>query len=137
MPTHLTKIPTVANFASLPSAASLDDGYPTAVGADLYLVDSGAWVVAGRPAPDSETATATLPDVAHQVVLADATSGVVTLTLPAQVAGRTVTVKKVDATANVVISPASGNVDGAASKTLTTQYEVARLISDGTNWWLI
>ena len=38
---------------------------------------------------------------------------------------------------NIVISPASGNIDGAASKTISTDNERLTIISDGTNWWVI
>ena len=38
---------------------------------------------------------------------------------------------------NIVISPASGNIDGAVSKTISTDDERLTVMSDGTNWWTI
>lgn len=69
------------------------------------------------------------------VVLADATSGAVTLTLPAAsgVPNRTVYVKKVDASGNAVNV---GTVDGG-STALATQYAAVQVYSDGTNWHVI
>ncbi len=74
---------------------------------------------------------------AHEVVLATATAAFA-VTLPAAAANISVLVKKVDASANVVtITPASGTIDGAATATLTAQWQSKELISDGTNWFLV
>ena len=75
-----------------------------------------------------------------RVVLADATSAQVTVTIPdaTTVRGKWISVKKVDSSGNnVVISPTVGNVDGAATATITTQYTSRTMISDGSNWWII
>lgn len=72
------------------------------------------------------------------VVLGDATSAAFNVTLPAAASGRTVIVKKIDASANAVtVVPASGTIDGAANHALATQYDAVRLVSDGTNWFVI
>lgn len=78
--------------------------------------------------------------VADGVLLADATAGVVTLTLPKAetMRGRRVTVKKLDNANDVEVAAASGEtVDGAADVTLTTQYEVVTVVSDGTAWHVV
>ena len=74
-----------------------------------------------------------------KVIRADATSGTVTVTLVAAATagdGFQVAVKKVDSSANTVIidGSASETIDGAATLTLSTQYDVALLICDGSNW---
>jgi len=74
-----------------------------------------------------------------KVIRADATSGTVTVTLVAAATagdGFQIAVKKVDSSANTVIidGSASETIDGAATLTLSTQYDVALLICDGSNW---
>jgi len=74
------------------------------------------------------------------VVLADAPVGVVTINLPAAAdnVDRVIIVKVIDATNNVTIDGnGSETIDGATTKTLTTLYEVARMISDGDEWHVL
>lgn len=85
----------------------------------------------------------TVADVAAtygQVILADATGGPITVTLPAPAAGTHETnfVKKIDASGNAVtVVSASGLIDGAASQTLTTQYNSFQYATNGTNWFTL
>jgi hypothetical protein len=76
-----------------------------------------------------------------QVVFADASGGAITLTLPNPVlfALKTITIKKIDATANAVtISQfAAELIDGGASVALTVQYQSIDLYCDGTNWSVV
>jgi len=47
-------------------------------------------------------------------------------------------IKKVDASANAVtIARVAGNIDGAATKALSTQWQAARIVSDGSNWYVV
>jgi hypothetical protein len=74
------------------------------------------------------------------VILADATSGAFTVTLPSAVgiAGRQYTIKKIDNSANTVtIASVAGNIDGAATKTLSAQWQAARVVSGGSNWYVV
>jgi len=74
----------------------------------------------------------------NTIVLVDASGGSRTMTLPAPTAGKIVHIKKTDSSANsVVISPPSGTIDGAATKSLLTQYDSLSIVSDGTNFFLI
>lgn len=74
----------------------------------------------------------------NTVVLVSASSGTRTITLPAPTAGKIVIIKKTDSSVNtVVISPPSGTIDGAASKSLLTQYDSLTIASDGTNFFII
>jgi len=72
-------------------------------------------------------------------VLVTTAAGAIAITLPAApVTGRVVWVKKVDAGAGtVVITPAAGTLDGAASQTLTGQNTGIMVQFDGANWWTI
>ncbi len=81
-----------------------------------------------------------VPDNAD-LLLVSASAAPVTVTLPFAAAqkGRTFTIKKTDATANAVTIDGSGaeTIDGAATTTLTAQWQAKTLRSDGTAWYLI
>ena len=73
--------------------------------------------------------------------LIDTTSANVTVTLPeaSDVAPDTIfTVKRLTAGANTLtVQGASGNIDGAASHSITAQYASYSYVSDGENYWII
>lgn len=77
----------------------------------------------------------------EDVVLADATGGTVTLTLPAAslVTGKPTVIKKTDASINNVVINCNGleTIDTQSSVSLTAQFVSITLISDGSNWWII
>lgn len=75
------------------------------------------------------------PLAQNQVILADATSGDITVTLPsvADTNGKTITVKRIDASANIVT--VSGTIDGGSSFILYDAYGVQTFLSDGTQYW--
>lgn len=72
-------------------------------------------------------------------VLGDATAGALTVTLPAPAANLTVSVKKVDTSADAVTigTPGAETVDGEASMALTQAYQSRVFVCDGTDWWVI
>lgn len=86
------------------------------------------------------TASGNVADTDY-LILADATGGAVTLTLPLAVIseGRTVVAKKLDASGNAVTFDGNGaeTVDNAASVSTTTQYGALRVYCDGTEWWTV
>src|SRR5262249_2706135 len=69
------------------------------------------------------------------LIRADATTGALTETLLASPpAGQIINVKKIDGTANNVTIAGNGhNIDGAATKVLTAQYQTAQLQYDATS----
>jgi hypothetical protein len=75
------------------------------------------------------------------LVLADASGGGFTLTLPE--AGfwndRVLRIKKTDATGNTVTVATAGSetIDGAASVAISTQYHCRQFMSDGLNWHIV
>lgn len=71
-------------------------------------------------------------------ILANCAAASFKITLPpASEFLRMVAIKKIDASANTVaLAPVKGQlIELAASISLTAQYQVVRIISDGANWW--
>jgi len=75
------------------------------------------------------------------VVIADATSNNVAVTLPAAsgVTGYRFYIKRKDNAAHTVTIGRTGadTIDGATSQTLDAQYTSATVVSDGSNWYII
>lgn len=74
-----------------------------------------------------------------KIIEVDATSASVTITLLAAAtaaAGFTIAVKKMDPSANAVVidGNAAETIDGAATFSLASRYDVVVLVSDGTKW---
>lgn len=75
-----------------------------------------------------------------KLILVDASGGAVTITLLAAATagdGFRVAIKKIDNSANAVTvdGNASETIDGAATATISTQYDSENLVSNGTNWY--
>jgi hypothetical protein len=72
--------------------------------------------------------------------LCDVTSGSFTISLPvaANNKNRVITVKRIDASGNTltVNTDDSALIDGAASTTVTTQWDSISVQSDGTDWFI-
>jgi len=98
------------------------------------------WVVGGvgaAPTVVSKTANYTASDT-DGVILCDASGGAFTVTLSATTSGREHVVKKTDSSANAVtVSPPTGNIDGSSSASLASQYDSIKMVSDGTDWWIV
>jgi hypothetical protein len=68
------------------------------------------------------------------------TAGNETVVLPpaADTVSIVYTVKRTTAGANtLVVSTISGNIDGAATKSMGSQYDVFSFTSDGTQYWIV
>ncbi len=76
-----------------------------------------------------------------EVIIADASGGSFTITLPTAVgiSGKTYWIKKIDATANIVTVDGNGaqTIDDGLTAVIGTQYEAITVVSDGTEWWVI
>lgn len=83
------------------------------------------------------TGATTLTD-AHSVVLASATGGAFSVTVPTAVgcAGRRYTIKRTNSGANAVTVAAATLIDGDASVILSAQYATIVIVSDGATWQL-
>ena len=89
----------------------------------------------------AKTAAYTILDT-DRIVLVDATSGPLTMTLPsaADAEPHLFAVKKTDASGNAVTVARAGSdtIDGATSKVLSARYELLLIISDkGTAWHVL
>jgi len=75
------------------------------------------------------------------LIIADATGGAITMTLPpaALVPGRIYVFKRINSGANAVIVDPSGaeTIDGAATYTLSAQWNSVTIMSNGTAWFII
>ena len=80
-------------------------------------------------------------DSGSAVILGNASSGSITVTLPlaADQPGDVFFIKKIDANQAVVNVTASGDdtIDGAATQVLGTRYQVIQVVSDGETTWHI
>lgn len=106
--------------------------------------DAANWSAEGADAPFATLAktadyTVTTADMGKTITV-DATGGARTITLPTVASagdGFTVTIKRIDATTNAVTIDGNGaeTIDGALTLFLSTQYEAARLRSNGAAWY--
>jgi len=75
------------------------------------------------------------------LIIADATGGAITMTLPpaALVPGRIYAFKRINSGANAVVVDPSGaeTIDGAATYTLSAQWNSVTIMSNGTAWFII
>lgn len=73
------------------------------------------------------------------LIVVDASSAAVTITLKpaAEAKQKRLTIKKVDATGNLVTITGSENIDGASTQNIGVQYDSVCVMSDGTQWWLV
>ncbi len=82
------------------------------------------------------TTTTTLT-VTDSTVLADATGGSFTITLPPPVVGQEFTIKQVNATGgNVTVSAGASQIDGSTTAQLIAR-ESLTVVSNGTNWFVV
>jgi len=86
------------------------------------------------------TASGTAGEI-YGVYLCDCTSGAITLTLPpaASYKGKTLWVKKIDASGNAVTVDGDGSetIDNATTQTISVQYASLTLHCDGSEWWIL
>ena len=74
-----------------------------------------------------------------EIVLADASGGAVTVTLPSPSEALLTTVKKIDSSGNAVTiaTPSTETIDGASSESLSSQWEAVETTSDGVDYFII
>jgi hypothetical protein len=108
------------------------------VSGDSFLVNGAIW----STAIVAKTATYTAVQT-DNVILCDATSGAITINLPAangtRNTGKVYTIKKTDSSGNAITVDANGSqtIDGALTYALASQYKYVTIISDGANWHVI
>ena len=107
-------------------------------GTPLSVVDvNGSFGVALTTKTNADTPYTAL-DTDHTIIC-DAVAGVITVVLPtaASSTNRIYIIKKVDASVNAITIDGDGaeTIDGAATQTLSNQYDSITVQSDGTEWW--
>jgi hypothetical protein len=77
--------------------------------------------------------------VAQEAVLADASSGPITVTLPTPVAGDQIGIKKIDSSTNAVTiaTPNNETIDGQSSLSITNQFASREVLTAGTDYFII
>ncbi len=146
-PTTGTLIGAIANGATLAAAYGVDISNYTFSGASFkstgFSVDPNGRVTSTGRVKALRNVTAsgavTISSTSDEVVVINKTAGAATaVALPATPStGRVYTIKdgKGDAAANnITISPAAGNIDGAATLVIAANYGSASLIYNGTQW---
>jgi len=109
-----------------------------------YAYDRGWWQTElgniQRAIPPDKVGTLTAgsytPTAMDSVLLANASSGPITITLPApeRVKGLVLTIKRIDATgANAVTIV--GTVDGTVNPTLNAQYKAIQIVAAESGWY--
>ena len=98
-------------------------------------------LVWGALAPGRSVTSSKTLDADYGLILANATTAAITLTLPAAAdyVGKRYEVKKIDSSSNTVTldGNASETIDGATTQVITFQYDSPLIESDGTEWWII
>lgn len=140
---------TLNSQGQLPSDVYLDGTYDVqfAAGSDTSPPASPIWTRSNVTSltqfifnVSSKTANYTVLETdANSIILCDATSGNITITLPTAASagsGFMVWVKKTDASANTVTIDADGSetISGASTVVFTDQNNCAMVVSDATNW---
>ncbi len=76
---------------------------------------------------------------ADSLILSDASSGPLTVTLPAAAdsEGASFFIKKIDSSTNVVDVTSPDTIDGLVTQTITLQYDALNPVSNGTAWFLV
>lgn len=123
---------TATERARLDNAGAL--GIGTTAHTRLHVAGPIATALATKTAAYTITAT-------DSTILADATGGAFTVTLPTAVGitGRLYTVKKIDSSGNVVTvgTTSSQTIDPATTYALSTQWAAVRVVSNGANWFVV
>jgi hypothetical protein len=115
---------------------------PTTPGNGQVWLDTAATGSGGSGVLTVDTITADATLTASQtVILCDASTGAITVTLPAASAnaGRRYFVKKIDSSVFTVTIDGNAfeTVDGDLTGTLTLQYEAVLIVCDGSNWHVL
>lgn len=121
-----------ADIDALQSADTTHAGQIAALQTAVGALGDGHLRLGVRKVTTNAAVTAT-----GYLILVDAASGNVTVTLPAIAAGRQLCVKRIDASANVVSVASAALIDGAASQAITPQYASLTFMCDAATWWIV
>lgn len=103
----------------------------------ISFYNGTAWTTTNNKNVATKTANYTALQ-SDDVILGDATSGAITITLPTAVgfSGKVFNIKKTDSSVNsvTIATTSSQTIDGALTAPLISQYQSLTLVSNGTNW---
>lgn len=109
-----------------------EDGWASEVNDNFDTVDSEL-----SESVTTQTSDYTASD--NDTVLADASGGDITITLPAPDDEIKVIIKKIDSSSNTVTvaTPGSETIDGQSSLSISAQYVSRSIVSDGSNYFIV
>jgi len=109
-----------------------EDGWADEVNQNFTDLD-GAYVKTVTTETSSYTANV------YDVVLADASGGGFTVTLPSPDTDVQVNVKKIDSSGNTVTvaTPGSETIDGSGTLTISAENVSRTIVSDGSNYFIV
>jgi len=149
---HASQIPVANNIPVSGADGKIDEGWlPEDMNLNSLIVNDKVGI--GATTPNSKLhcwgsfativhtfSVNTALGANHHIVLVDASVDAITIELPdaATCTGRQYIIKKIDSSSNAVtISAQSGQtIDGQSSMSITTQYGIVRVVSDGSNWYV-
>jgi len=114
-----------------------------AIGAVAGPKSNSTFQLAGSMATNLTKVTSNYPvTAADNTVLADATGGAITITLPSPgtIAGRMYTIKKIGSGGidkEVTITTSGGTIDGGSNYIIYNDWTFVTLQTDGTDWYVI
>ena len=128
-----------AAAGSIAEAMRIDNGGKVGIGTATPVTDldiEGGF--AGNLVNKTGAYTATSSD---HVITCDGTSGAFTVTLPALsgLGGFILYIKKIDSSANAITVDGNGaeNIDGSATKSISTQYQSITIIAGSSEWHIL
>ena len=106
---------------------------------ELYRIETALLAHEENLTVDLLEATADASTASYLMLNCSATAIVITLPSAARATGKRFTIKKTDSGANKAAIRAVGSetIDGVGSASLTAQYQVKSIVSDGSNWNVI
>lgn len=125
---EVTQIPlAIVRVKGSMNSLSLADVFDTRLGTDLSLTYDVVSVSSDYNAKNGE------------IILADASAGNITITLPSPFEGYDIVIKKVDSTENSVYVVSAGGeyIDDVTQLDIAMQDEAYRLIGNGTKWIIV
>jgi len=106
----------------------------------ISFYNGTAWTTTNNKNVATKTANYTALQ-SDDVLLGDATSGAITITLPTAVGntGEVFHIKKIDSSVNAVTiaTTSSQTIDGVTTQSIGVQYKNITVVSDGSNWSIL
>lgn len=106
----------------------------------ISFYNGTAWTTSNNKSVSTKTTNYTALQ-SDDVILGDATSGAITITLPTAVgnSGEVFHIKKIDSSVNAVTvaTTSSQTIDGVTTQTIGVQYKNITVVSNGSNWSIL